>query len=92
MPKVVTRRPTDVAASNVRAEMARSWPRVTQRDIGEALGIAHSAVSHRLTGRTPFDINELAVIAGLLGVDLSVLVDGVSSDSSDPSPPAAAAV
>lgn len=80
-------RPTDVVAANVRAEMARR--RVTQRDIGAALGIAHSAVSHRLTGRTAFDVNELATIAGLLDVEVSDLVDGVLSDSS---PPAAAAV
>lgn len=89
MPNIQAVRPTDVVAANVRAEMARSRPRVTQRDIGAALGIAHSAVSHRLTGRTAFDVNELAIIAGLLGVDLGVLVDGVSSDSS---PPTAAAV
>lgn len=80
-------RPTDVVASNVRAEMARR--RITQRDVATALGIAHSAVSHRLTGRTTFDVNELAVIAGLLGVEVAHLVHGVSSDSS---PPAAVAV
>lgn len=81
-------RPTDVVAANVRAEMARR--RVTQRDIGDALGIAHSAVSHRLTGRTPLDVNEIATIAGLLGVDVAHLVDGVSSDVQLPAPAAAA--
>lgn len=84
MPNIQTLRPTDVVAANVRAEMARH--RVTQRDVGAALGIAHSAVSHRLTGRTPFDVNELAAIAGLLGVDVAHLVHGVSSDSSPPAP------
>ena len=45
----------------VRALMARHG--VNQTQVAATLGIHQSAVSKRLTGRTPFDVNELAAVA-----------------------------
>lgn len=39
------------------------------------------AVSHRLTGRTPFDVNELVRIAALLAVPLATLLAGVELEA-----------
>lgn len=58
--------PTAQTGRNVRAEMARAG--VTQATIAAALGLSQAAVSARLLGKTPFDVNELTVIAGVLGV------------------------
>lgn len=64
--------PTSRVADNVRAEMARR--KVTQRDLAEGLGLSQASVSKRLMGAVPWDVNELAAVASLLGVELSVLV------------------
>jgi len=80
MPNETSSQPTFLAGLNVRAEMARRG--VTQSRVGAWLGMAPSAVSHRLTGRTPLDINELVKIADLLNVPLGRLLDGVGSDNS----------
>lgn len=45
-----------------------------QSDIAETLGIVQSGVSHRLRGRTPFTIDQLIQIAGLLDVTLGELL------------------
>jgi len=52
---------------NVRAEMARR--RITQATIASALGKTQQAVSARLNGKVAFDVDELATVAGVLGVD-----------------------
>ena len=61
-----------VTADNVRAEMARR--RVTQSQLAEALGIGQPAVSGKLKGRSPFDIDELATISEFLHVPLAALI------------------
>jgi predicted transcriptional regulator len=53
-------------ADNVRAEMARR--RVRQVDLAAALGISQTATHRRVTGEIPFDVDQLAVVADLLGV------------------------
>lgn len=65
---------TEHVAANVRAEMARH--RVTQTQIAAALGFSQAAVSRRLRGSVPFDVTELAVVAGLLRLPVTALVDG----------------
>ena len=59
-------------AANVRAEMARQ--RKKQADLGEALGLTQGAVSKRMSGIVVLDVDELAKIAGFLGVPVDALV------------------
>lgn len=73
----MTSSPTALTGANVRGEMARKG--VTQVDLASALGVSQAAVSARLRGVTPFDINELATIAALLGVTVERLVEGVAA-------------
>ncbi len=47
---------------------------MSQTQIAERLGISQPAVSARLLGRTPFDVNELVAIAEVLGVPVSTLI------------------
>lgn len=47
---------------------------VSQTRVAERLGISQSAVSARLSGRTPFDVNELVTIADFLGVPVTALI------------------
>lgn len=69
--------PTVLVGRNVRAEMIRHGKK--QASIAAGLGLSQAAVSHRLNGRTPWDVNELAAIAGLLGVPLATLLHGVEA-------------
>ena len=59
-------------AANIRAEMARTGK--NQGDIAKVLGITRQAVSRRLLGFTPLDVDQLAKIADLLGVSMSELL------------------
>lgn len=64
--------PTQQTGANVRAEMARKG--VSQEELAARLGFSQSVVSKRLRGITPFDINELTLIAQHLGVPLASLL------------------
>lgn len=57
---------TETVAANVRAEIARQ--RITQRTLASALGMSPAAMSDRLSGKTPIDVNELEAIARFLKV------------------------
>ena len=59
-------------AANVRAEMARK--RITQTKLADSLGCSQGAISRRLLGRVPFDLNELERVAGQLGVKITDLI------------------
>ena len=72
--------PTTASAAtgaNVRAEMARRG--LSQAAVAARLGLSQTAVGNRLRGITPFDINELTAIAGILDVPLVTLLDGVAA-------------
>lgn len=72
--------PTDttrVLTDNIRAEMARR--RMPQAQLASALSMTQQAVSARLNGRTPIDVDELATIARELGVDPAALLEGSAS-------------
>lgn len=69
--------PSGAAGANVRAEMARKV--MTQTALARHLGFSQVALSARLRGVTPFDVNELARCAEVLGVPLDRLLDGVGS-------------
>lgn len=68
--------PSELAASNVRAEFARR--RLNSSDLSEWLGISRTAAAERLTGKRALSINELATIAIGLDVPLIALIDGGS--------------
>lgn len=58
----------------MRAEMARNG--LTQADLAARLRLTQPAVSRRLTGDVPFNVNELALVSRAVGVPLSRLVAG----------------
>lgn len=64
--------PSAVTGANVRAEMARRG--VTQETLARKIGLSQAAVSARLRGRTPFDVNELTQISAILGVPAASLL------------------
>lgn len=68
--------PTELVAGNVRAEMGRAQK--SQAQIGDRLGLSQTAVSARLRGKTPFDVNEIYAIAEFLNVPVMTLMVGVS--------------
>lgn len=53
-------------AAEVRAEMARQ--RLTLRDVAGKIGMVHTSLHRRLTGKIPFDVGELARMADVLNV------------------------
>lgn len=57
--------------ANIRAEMARNG--VSQSALAEYLGLSQAAVSARLRGVTPVDVNELDAIARFFKVPISAL-------------------
>lgn len=72
MPKSQPPSATVRLADNVRAEMARQ--RLTQFDLARALNLSQAAVSRRLSGLTPFDVNEVQAVGDLLGLPATVLL------------------
>jgi len=48
--------------------------KVPQRQLAEALGLSQAGVSKRLNGLTPWDVNEITVVAESLGVPVGVLL------------------
>ena len=63
---------TEQVAANVRVELARR--RLGQVAVARTLGLSQAAVSRRLNGSVPLDVNELALIADLLGLTASDLL------------------
>jgi transcriptional regulator with XRE-family HTH domain len=47
---------------------------ITHREVTRRTGIPTATLSRRMTGNSPFDMNELALIAGILGVWPSELI------------------
>lgn len=65
---------------NVRAEMARQ--RVTQSVMAKGLAMQQQALSRRISGRTPFNVEELHRVAEFLGVSTADLMADVVSRAS----------
>lgn len=77
---------TDTVASEIRAEMARQ--RVTQRQLGEALGIHQTQVARRLRGDIAFNTVELEKTAEFLRVPITRLLgDGTGPTGPTPTGP-----
>lgn len=70
----------EVVGATVRAELARAGK--SQTDLAAVLGVTQTAVSKRLRGVTPFDVNELAAVAAALDLDMSVLIAGTDQRQS----------
>lgn len=51
----------------------------TQSSLAESVGMRQQALSRRLSGATPFTIDELAAIAETLSVPLAELVTGAAA-------------
>ncbi len=64
--------PAEQVAATVRAEMARR--RVTQTALADVLGMTQTALSRRISGAIPFDVNELHAIAEHLGLPPAALL------------------
>lgn len=65
---------------NVRAELARN--RVTQHELGGAIGMGQPALSLRLSGQREFRASELDRIAQYLRVPVSTLIGERGGDAS----------
>lgn len=59
-------------AEEIRVLLTRR--RMSGRKLAEALGVSQSAMSARLTGVTPIDLNDLERIAGILNVEVTDLL------------------
>jgi transcriptional regulator with XRE-family HTH domain len=68
---------SESVAATIRAELARR--RKSQKDLADALGFSQVAMSRRLNGATPIDVNELAQIAEFLGMPVEALLTEAAS-------------
>jgi transcriptional regulator with XRE-family HTH domain len=68
---------TAAASVNVRAEMARRG--LSQKALGELVGMSQASLSLRLNSHVAFTIDELAAIGRALGVSLETLTEGVAA-------------
>lgn len=59
-------------ASNLRAEIARQKRR--KGDLAPVLNLSPAAVTRRLSGETPLDVNELCAVAAWLNVPITTLL------------------
>jgi transcriptional regulator with XRE-family HTH domain len=68
--------PITETAAEVGARVKREMDRqkIRQSTVGHRLGMSQQAVSRRIRGAVPFDVDELAVVARLLDVDPSIFV------------------
>src|SRR5215472_17069635 len=64
----------DVAAE-VRAQLARA--RRTGRSVALELGWTQPYISRRLTGEVPFDVNDLAAVADVLHIPVTVFFEAL---------------
>lgn len=61
-----------VVIANIGAEIGRR--RITQKKLGEMVGMSPAAISERQRGQTKWSIDELGAVADALGVPLAALV------------------
>jgi transcriptional regulator with XRE-family HTH domain len=64
--------PGEQVAASIRAELARQ--RKSGSSLARHLGMTQSAVSRRLLGHVPFDVDQIAATAAWLGVPLTALL------------------
>lgn len=69
--------PSAIVAANIRAEMGRRL--TSQAYLADRMGRTQQFLSRRLTGQTNFTIEEIAQIAAILSVPVSVLLGEVAA-------------
>lgn len=62
-----------------RADALLKQRRLSRADVGRALGMTSQAVSLKLSGQRPTSVDEIGVIAGVIGVSVGELVEGDES-------------
>jgi transcriptional regulator with XRE-family HTH domain len=62
-----------------RVDVLLKQHRLSRADVGRALGITSQAVSLKLSGQRPTSVDEIGVIAGVVGVSVGELVEGDES-------------
>ncbi len=68
---------SDLVAAEVRARLGRHG--LTQAQAAEQAGMSRTAFSDRLTGRRPFDVEQLEDIAEVFGVDALDILRGAAA-------------
>jgi transcriptional regulator with XRE-family HTH domain len=76
-------------AEEVRAQLARK--RRSARSVALQLGWGQTYLARRVTGETPFTINDLAAIAGVLGIPVTSFFEAPGPGQLRKQPLAAAA-
>lgn len=64
--------PAQLTAETVRVELARR--RISGRNMARTLGWSYTTTARRLSGEYAFDIDELAAVAGFLGIPVAALL------------------
>ena len=72
---------TNLTAQRVGVEVRVALTRrgMTQTDLAQQLGLSQTAISRRLTGEVPFDVEELAATADFLAVEIADLFPVVAA-------------
>jgi predicted transcriptional regulator len=70
-----------LAQVNEKIRSAMSDRIIWQRDIGDLLDLPQAAVSHRLSGRSRWHLDEIIQVVDLLDVPIEWLTDGTSTDA-----------
>ena len=73
----------EAVAAEIRALLGRR--RIRQSQLARGVGMSTTALSRRLAGVHPFDIDELQRIASYLGVPVTALVEDVKLTPGDAS-------
>lgn len=63
-------------SSEVRAELARQ--RLSQAEVATAMGRSQAYLSRRLSGETPFDVDDLDRLTEILGVPVTALLGALA--------------
>lgn len=74
--ETVTRKTALTVGQRVKAEMGRQS--IRQTAVAKRLGKSQQAVSRRLNGLIPFDVEELEIIAALLNVPATDFMAGAA--------------
>lgn len=68
--------PNEVAARRIRQELAGQRRPMSQTAISAATGIKQQALSRRLLGTVPFDLNEIYAVCEAAGIDIFFVLTG----------------
>lgn len=69
-------KPHELVAKYLRGQLAMSGH--NQAEAAAVIGVVQQAFSRRITGKTPFSIDELTALVKYLGIDYAEMIDEVS--------------